>query len=258
MNKYALITGASSGIGKSLALQLAARGYQLLLTSRSEDKLKELADLIRNEYGMDAQYYAVDLSKESAPARLSSWCTSLSISPDILINNAGYGLWGNFDNLGLDEQVNMHRLNTEAVIRLTYGILPLLKQHKKSYILNISSTAAYQPVPTLAIYAAGKSFVLSFSRALRFELKDSQVSVSCLCPGPTATGFAHRAGLDALAKLAEKFNMSPDRVAKDGINGLLKGKSEIIPGFLNRLSAFGARHAPDALVDWVTSRLYKA
>ena len=257
MDKYALITGASSGIGKSLALQLAERGYHLLLTSRSEEKLKELADLIHNEYGVRALYYAVDLSEESAPVRLNAWCASLSISPNILINNAGFGLWGNFDGLGLDEQVNMHRLNTEAIIRLTYTILPLLKQHKKSYLLNISSTAAYQPVPTLALYAAGKSFVLSFSRALRYELKDTQVSVSCLCPGPTATGFAHRAGLDALAKLAEKFNMSPDRVAKEGINGLLNGKSEIIPGFLNRVSAFGARHAPDALVDWVTSRLYK-
>ena len=257
MNKYALITGASSGIGRSLACQLASRGYNVLLTSRSENKLKEFAALIHNEYGVDALYYAVDLSEESAPARISSWCTSLAILPNILVNNAGYGLWGSFDKLDLDGQVNMHRLNTEAVIRLTYAVLPLLKQHDQSYILNISSTAAYQPVPTLALYAAGKSFVLSFSRALRFELKDSQVSVSCLCPGPTATGFAHRAGLDALAKLAEKFNMSPDRVANDGLNGLFKRKAEIIPGLLNRLSAFGARHAPDTVVDWVTSRLYK-
>jgi len=258
MKKYALVTGASSGIGKSLALQLAARGYTVLLTARSEERLKELADLIATQYNVESLYLPLDLSAESAAKSLSNWCADLAVVPNVLVNNAGYGLWGNFTELNLDEQVNMHRLNTEAVIRLSFAILPLLKQHKQSYILNVSSTAAYQPVPTLGVYAAGKSFVLSFSRALRAELKGSAVSISCLCPGPTATGFAHRAGLDALAKLAEKFNMSPDLVAAEGLKGLFKGKAEIIPGFLNRFSAFGAIHAPDALVNWVTSRLYKA
>ena len=120
----------------------------------------------------------------------------------------------------------------------------------------MASTAAYQAVPTLAVYAATKAFVLSFSRALRIELKDV-VSVSCLCPGPTDTGFAHRAGMDAIADLAEKFNMQPGEVAKIGLEGMFNKKAEIIPGLLNKLSAIGSRHLNKALIERIASGLYK-
>lgn len=257
MNKYALVTGASSGIGRSFALQLAAKGYNLMLIARSESKLEELAEHIRLNHKVEANFLTLDLSKENAAARIKQWCDELNIAPSVLINNAGYGLWGDFPVLDLEEQVNMHRLNTEALVRLTYMMLPLLAENKKSYILNVSSTAAFQAVPTLSIYAASKAFVLSFSRALHYEFRQTRISVSCLCPGPTDTGFAKRAGLDALADLAEKFNMSADEVAAAGLSGLFKGKAEIIPGALNKISAAVVRHAPKKIIERLAASLYK-
>jgi len=249
MDSYAIVTGASKGIGKEVSILLRKRGYKLILVARSATELQQLAEELRE----DTLYYAIDLSEPGAAKKVAEFCKELPVS--ILINNAGYGLWGNFDAGDLQHQLNMLQLNINAVIELTYYLLPQLEK-QPSYILNISSTAAYQAVPTLAVYAATKSFVLSFSRALRIELKDA-VSVSCLCPGPTNTGFAHRAGMDALADLAEKFNMQPYEVAKIGLEGMFNKKAEIVPGFLNKLSAFGARHINKALIERFTAGLYK-
>jgi len=257
MKKYALVTGASSGIGRAFALQLAQKGYHVMLTARSGPNLKGLAEYIRSNYKAGANFLALDLSKVNAAAQIKQWCDELDIAPSILINNAGFGLWGDFPALDLEEQINMHRLNTEALIRLTHNMLPLLAENERSYILNVSSTAAYQAVPTLSVYAASKAFVLSFSRALRYELKQTGISVSCLCPGPTDTGFAKRAGLDALAELAEKFNMSADDVAAAGLKGLFKGKAEIIPGTLYKISAAVVRHAPKKIIEHLAAGLYK-
>lgn len=257
MKGYALITGASSGIGRSLAIKLAQQGFDLLLTARSEDKIKELAQQTTTQHGVKAEYLPLDLSKEDAPAAIADWCSRLKINPALLINNAGYGLWGNFDALDLNEELNMHRLNTESLIKLTYLLLPLLKANPKSYILNVASTAAYQAVPTLAVYSATKAFVLIFSRGLRMELKDSGVIVSCLCPGPTDTGFTKRAGMDAMAEVAEKFNMDADEVAAIALKGLFKGKAEIVPGLLNKLSVIGVRHLPKALPERIAAKLYQ-
>ena len=257
MNKYALVTGASSGIGRAFALQLAQKGYHVMMTARSKPNLKDLAEYIRSKYKVGANVLPLDLAKVNAAAQIRQWCDELDIAPSILINNAGFGLWGDFPALDLEEQVNMHRLNTEALVRLTHTMLPVLAENKKSYILNVSSTAAFQAVPTLGVYAASKAFVLSFSRALRYELKQTGISVSCLCPGPTNTGFAKRAGLEALADLAEKFNMSPDDVAAAGLNGLFKGKAEIIPGAFNKISAAVIRHAPRKIIERLAASLYK-
>lgn len=257
MNDYALVTGASKGIGKAFALLLAKSGYNLLLVARSETDLRELSEFIQKEHRVKALYLATDLSTDTAALQVSDWCTEHTNQLSVLINNAGYGLWGNFAEMPIAEQLNMLNLNLNVVIQLTHHLLPLLSQQKQAYILNISSTAAYQAVPTLALYAASKSFVLSYSRALRYELKESPVSVSCLCPGPTATGFSSRAGMDALADLAEKFNMSPEDVAEIGLKGLFRKKAEIVPGFLNKLSAFGATHLPKSLIERITANLYK-
>ena len=257
MNNYALVTGASKGIGKAFALLLAKSGYNLLLVARSETDLRELSELIEKEHQVKAFYLATDLSTDTAATQVADWCAIHTNQLSVLINNAGYGLWGNFDKMSLSEQLNMLNLNLNVVIQLTHHLLPTLSQQNNAYILNISSTAAYQAVPTLALYAASKSFVLSYSRALRYELKNSPVSVSCLCPGPTATGFSSRAGMDALADLAEKFNMSPEDVAEIGLKGLFRKKAEIVPGFLNKLSAFGATHLPKSLIERITANLYK-
>jgi short-subunit dehydrogenase len=256
LKEYALITGASGGIGKAMVILLAQKGYSLLLISRSAHDLGVLAQEIRDQYQVSVEFLATDLSHVNAAEEVATWCHSVTPSLTILINNAGYGLWGDFEQLNLAEQQNMLRLNISTVTDLTHHLLPLLKKQEQTYILNVSSTAAYQAVPTLALYAASKAFILSYSRALRYELKDSVVSVSCLCPGPTATGFADRAGMSALADLADKFNMQPAEVAVIGIKGMFGKKTEIIPGFLNQLSAFGARHLPKSLIERITAKLY--
>lgn len=259
MNEYALITGASRGIGKSMAILLAARGYNLLLTARSESELKELSADIQSQYQVNVLYFAADLSAVEAASKIKTWCTDHNVTDiSVLINNAGYGLWGNFEKLDIKEQMNMLQLNINAVVELTYLLLPVLKKQKKAYILNVASTAAYLAMPTLALYAASKTFILSYSRALTAELKNTSVSVSCLCPGPTDTGFATRAGMDVLAELADKFNMPADLVAATGLKGMFNKKTEIIPGFLNKLSYFGAKHLPKSLIERVTARLYKS
>ncbi|SHH03131.1 SDR family NAD(P)-dependent oxidoreductase [Pedobacter caeni] len=256
MDKYALVTGASKGIGREIALLLARAGYHLLLVARSEAELQQVAKLA-SEYKVNAFYLPIDLSMKDAAEEVATWCKNKAPSLSILINNAGYGVWGNFDQLALADQMNMLKLNVDVVLELSHHLLPVLKQQEQAYILNISSTAAYQAVPTLSLYAASKTFILSYSRALRYELKDSSVSVSCLCPGPTATGFSSRAGMDALAELAEKFNMAAEVVAKIGLKGMFSKKAEIIPGFLNKISAFGTRFLPKSLIERITARLYQ-
>ena len=256
MDQYALITGASKGIGKSIATELAGLGYKLMLVARSEAELKSLAGQLQQEYKITAKYLAIDLSAENAVSDVANWCKSQTSSLNILINNAGYGLWGNFEQLAIADQLNMLQLNVNAVVALTHHLLPVLKTQKQSYVLNIASTAAYQALPTLAVYAASKAFTLSYSRALRFELQDSTVSVSCLCPGPTETGFASRAGMDALTALAEKFNTPPQAVAAAGLKGMFNKKAEIIPGFVNKISAIGSTLLPKSLIESISARLF--
>ena len=257
MDDYALITGAGRGIGKELATQLAQRGYNLLLVARSIGDLESLAQTVEADYQVKALCLSADLSADGAALTVADWCKTLGVPVSILINNAGYGLWGNFDELDLAAQSNMLKLNINTLVELTHYMLLLLKQQSEAYVLNVSSTAAYQAVPSLAIYSASKAFVLSFSRALRYEQKEGNVSVTCLCPGPTATGFAQRAGMEALQELAEKFNMLPAEVAHLGLKAMFGKKAEVVPGFLNRVSAAAARHVNKGLVERITAGLYK-
>jgi len=257
---YALITGASKGIGKELAESFAKRKYNLLLVARTEKLLAETADKLQKNYGITANYLAIDLSTPNAAATIIDWCKKGGYDINVLVNNAGYGLHGAFEVVSLEEQLNMMQLNMNTCVQLTYLALPLLKQHKgKSYILNIASTAAYQAVPYLGIYSATKSFVLSFSRAIRQELKDTNVSVTCLSPGAVETYFMERAGMDKVKKIAKqaaKFNMQADVVAEFGVNAMLKGKSEVIPGFGNKVGAYANRFLPKSIVEGVAKGLY--
>jgi len=257
---YALITGASKGIGKEFAISLAKRKYSLLLIARTEKLLSELATELQNKYGVTVQYYAIDLSAKDAAKNIIEWCKKGGYDVSILMNNAGYGLHGAFEKVALAEQLNMMQLNMGTLVQLTHYALPLLKQYKgKSYILNVASTAAYQAVPYLGIYSATKSFVLSFTRAIRQELKGSNVSVTCLSPGTVETHFMERAGMDKvkkIAKQADKFNMQPDDVAEFGIHAMLKGKAEVIPGFANKVGAYSSRLLPKNLIEGVAKGLY--
>lgn len=254
---YALVTGASKGIGKEIALQLAQKGYNLLLSARSEQELVQLAAEIKEKHKVQASWFIADLSKPGTAKELADWASRETDNLTVLINNAGFGVWGSFDKLELAAQLEMIQLNVNAVLELTHHLLPSLKSKKQSYILNVASTAAYQAMPTMALYAASKSFILSYSRAISYELKDSNVSVSCLSPGPTATGFGSRAGLDAFAALADKFNMPASLVAQIGLKGMFNKKTEIIAGFLNKASAFGANLLPKAIVERISANLYR-
>ncbi|HEX8659064.1 MAG TPA: SDR family NAD(P)-dependent oxidoreductase, partial [Hymenobacter sp.] len=154
---YALVTGASRGIGRALALLLAQRGYDLLLVARSEDQLKELAQEIGQKYQHQAHVLALDLAAPDAAEKVAAWARQQTDELAVLVNNAGYGLWGRFEQLGLAEQQNMLQLNMHLPVALTHALLPALHQVPKAYVLNVSSTAAYQAVPSLALYAASKA-----------------------------------------------------------------------------------------------------
>jgi short-subunit dehydrogenase len=255
---YALVTGASRGIGRSIALQLAQRGYDLLLVARSEDQLTALAQEIGQQHQRQARVLALDLAAPDAAAAVATWAAQQTDQLAVLVNNAGYGLWGRFEQLRLPEQLNMLQLNMMLPVALTHALLPALRQVPNAYVLNVASTAAYQAVPSLTLYAASKAFLLSFSRGLRYELKDTRVSVTCLSPGATTTGFGDRAGMGAeLQQVANKVSMTADAVAEAAVAGMLAGDAEIIPGVLNKVSAGLTSVVPKGIVEKIAAGIYE-
>jgi len=257
MKPYALITGASKGIGKSIVYELAKQGYPLLLVARSEADLKTLSDDIQAKYGVNVSFLSIDLSTNGASLKVTDWIKMNKYPLGFLVNNAGYGVWGDFSQSSLNGQLDMMQLNMNVIVELSHLLIPILSQERQAYILNISSTAAYQAVPTLAVYSATKAFVLSFTRALRFELAQTSISVTCFSPGPVDTGFAARAGLDPFNKMAEKFNMQPDEVAKIAVKAMFSKKSEVIPGFTNIISVYANRILPKAFIEKTAAGIYK-
>lgn len=255
---YALITGASKGIGKAIALELAAKKYNVLLVARSEDALKNLCSEIENEFNVKADFLAIDLSESNSPEEVLNWVKSKNIDLSVLVNNAGYGLSGYFEKYPLEETLNMMQLNMQALVKFTSCFLPELKKTKQSYILNVASTAAYQSVPGLSTYAATKSFVLSFSRGLHQEFKGTNVSITCLSPGATDTDFVKRANLGEKGlKAAEKVNMTPKDVARIGLSAMFNKKPEVVAGAVNKLGTFLAWLLPKNIVEKVAMSAYK-
>lgn len=252
----AVITGASQGIGQAMAERLAELGAELFLVARNTDKLKAVAQLCKQKGAKKAEIFSADLSDPESWTKVVEACKTAGVSPNVLINNAGYGLWGDFESLGLDEQLKNLNLNVSSVVSLTHQFLPVLKQNKPAFLMNVSSTSAYQAVPTFSVYAASKSFVLSFTRALHHELVDLGVSVSCLVPGATDTGFIDRAGLQHAAEKAKKVSMTADAVAKSAIDGMLAGKMEIVPGFINQFSAQMVPMLPKGMIERIARSIY--
>ena len=250
----ALVTGASQGIGAAIARQLATRGSSLLLVARTQNKLETVAEECRKLGAQDVKILALDLSHAENWTQIIQTASHMQI--DVLVNNAGYGLWGNFSDSDLGELQKNMRLNMDSLVMLTHKLLPVLKKHSRSYILNVSSTTAYQAIPTFAVYAATKSFVLMWSRAIHHELKRSGVIVSALVPGTTDTGFINRAGLQHMTEAAKKVSMTADEVAKIGLDGLFKGKIEVIPGFLNKISAQAVNFIPKKWVEKTAASIY--
>lgn len=241
---YALITGASKGIGKALALELAATGKSLALVARSGEMLQQLSAEISLDYKIDVKTLALDLLSPKASERVYEWCLENNIQIDLLINNAGLGVYGKFTDTSIEKQVAMMQLNQEVLVRLTYAFIPMLQKQKNANILNVSSTAAYQCMPFFSAYAASKSFVLSFSRAIREELKPKNINVSCLCPGPTDSQFFEVAGYEGTGNDISYVKMTPKAVARAALNGLEYKYAVIIPGFSNKLGAIFSKILP--------------
>ncbi|WP_035567286.1 SDR family NAD(P)-dependent oxidoreductase [Hymenobacter sp. IS2118] len=255
---YALVTGASRGIGRAISLLLAQRGYDLLLVARSQDQLTALAQEIGATHQRQARVLALDLAAPGAADAVAAWAQQQTDQLAVLVNNAGYGLWGRFEALSLPDQQNMLQLNMALPVALTHLLLPALHQVPQAYVLNVASTAAYQAVPSLALYAASKAFLLSFSRGLRYELKATNVSVTCLCPGATTTSFADRAGMGAeLQATANKVSMTAEAVAEIAVAGLLAGEAEVVPGVLNKVSAGLTSFVPKGIVEKIAAGIYE-
>ncbi len=254
----ALITGASKGIGRAIADQLAARGLDIWLVARNEVQLQQAALEIESKYGVKTRYLVADLSQAGASQKLLDWVESEGAELEVLVNNAGYGLSGPFEQYTLDDHRNMMQVNMSAVVELTYLFLPLLRKRSRSYILNIASSAGYQATPYLSLYAATKAFVRLFSRGLRRELKKSPVSVTCVNPGATDTAFNDRAQIGQKGRdLAKKVQMSSDDVAKLAVQALYARKAEVITGFVNKLGAFLVWLLPKSVIENSAAKIYQ-
>ncbi len=249
----ALITGASSGIGDALARELAQRKCDVVLVARSAGKLRALADELTRTHGVKATVIAADLTAPGATTYVAEATRAVG-RLDVLVNNAGFATFGLFAENKLDEEIEEIRLNVEALTDLTKRFLPEIIA-ARGRILNVASTAAFQPGPMMAVYYATKAYVLSFSEALWYELRPRGVSVTCLCPGPTKTGFQSRAGQEGV-RLLEVGLMSAEAVAIAGVNGLFSGKRVVVPGLSNRLGAWLVHFSPTRLVLGVISWLH--
>ena len=250
--KTALVTGASSGIGRELAELCARDGYDLVLVARREDRLRLLQEAWSKRYAVQVRVLPMDLSDPSAPQRLFNELTGTSV--DILINSAGFGSYGPFVESDPAQQIEMIQVNVAALTHLTRLFLPPMLRRGEGRILNLASTAAFQPGPLMAVYYATKAFVLSFSEALSEELRGSGVTVTALCPGSTATEFQARAALERSGLL--RFGLMDVRpVAEAGYRAMLQGKAIIVPGTLNRVVASLVGVVPRSLVRRTVKRL---
>jgi len=238
----ALITGASAGLGVDFARQLSAQGKQLVLVARRRDRLDALAAELGNTRAVE-----MDLSEAGAADRLMADLAAHGEQADLLVNNAGFGLTGRFAELDGRRQRQMIDLNCGALIELAHAVLPAMIERKQGRILNVASTAAFQPGPGMAVYFATKAFVLSFSEALHEEVKRHGVTVSALCPGPTATEFGEVAGFGQ-SDLLDKVAADSASVVRAGLAGLDNGKAVIIPGVMNKSTAQAHRFFPRSWV----------
>jgi short-subunit dehydrogenase len=242
MNKVALITGASAGLGVEFARQLSERGHRLVLAARRKERLDALA----KELGK-ARAVSIDLSKKDSAAKLLADLEANGETVDLLVNNAGFGLIGRFAELDPGRERQMIDLNVGTLTDLCRAVAPQMIARKSGAILNVASTAAFQPGPKMAVYFATKAFVLSLTEALHEELKPHGVNVSCLCPGPTRTEFGDVAGFGGNG-MFDKVAMEAPEVVEAGLDGLDSNQAVVIPGIINKVGAFSGRFAPRSVV----------
>ena len=254
-SQTALITGASTGIGRELAKLFAKDHYSLVLVARNGARLAEFADELQRQFGISATSFPLDLSTSPAPQFLFDQLAREQITIDVLVNNAGYGRLGAFAEVPIEESMGQIALNVTALTHLTRVFLGAMLERNSGKILNVASTAGFQPGPTMAVYYATKAYVISFSEALADELRQTGISVTCLCPGATDTGFQIRTGTENTNLFRRMRPMDAKKVALDGYRGLMKGKPLVISGFRNWLLAESLRMAPRRLVTAVSRKV---
>lgn len=251
----ALITGASSGIGEEFARQLAARGANLVLVARTEVKLAQLCAELGARHGIEAQYVALDLAEAEAAARLFAETERRGVRVETLINNAAFGAMGDFIELELERQLRMIDLNIRSLVALTHLYLKPMRARGRGEIINVASTAAYQPVPYMSVYAATKAFVLSFSEALWAENRPYGVHVMALCPGPTETNFFAAAGVESRAPF--RAMQKPSDVVRTALAALERRQSSVVSGWGNYLLVQSERLFPRAAIARAIARALK-
>ncbi len=243
MKQTVLITGASGGIGGEFANLFAKDNFNLVLVARHKKTLSAVAQELRNTYKTEVTVIVKDLTLPHSPKEIHDELHKKNITIDVLINNAGFGDRGFFKDTNIQEQLDMIQINVSALTYLTRLFLVDMLQLKRGKILNVASTAAFQPGPTMAVYFATKAFVLSFSEALSNEMKGTGVTVTALCPGPTKTGFEKRAKTNFGSRV-----MRADEVARIGYKALMNGRSVVVAGFMNNLKTVGVRLLPRDIV----------
>jgi hypothetical protein len=252
MEKWALLTGASTGIGRELAEVCAGEGWNQVLVARNQDRLKIVAEELRAVHKVQTRILPVDLSATGAAEKIFAALKDVPIS--LLVNNAGFGTYGAFAESTFSEQSEMIQVNVAALTQLTRLFMKPMLERSNGRILNVASTAAFQPGPKVSVYYASKAFVFSFSYALADELQGTGVTVTALCPGMTKTEFQKRANM----KEGGPFGlMSARTVAEQGFHGMMRGKRVVIPGIMNRVGAFVARRVPLRLTSMVVRRVHE-
>jgi short-subunit dehydrogenase len=254
MAKTALITGASLGIGYELAKLFARDKHALVLVARSGDKLQEIAEELKHLGSPQVTVIVKDLAELEAPDEIFAETERRKLQIDFLVNNAGFGERGPFLKTNLDNELEMVQVNIVALMHLTKLYLPGMVQRRFGRIMQVASTAAFQPGPFMAVYYASKAFVLSFSEALWEELSGTGVTVTALCPGATETGFAARAGM-LNSKLFNMRVMNVKAVVEEGYRAMMEGQSLVVTGLRNRLMAFSIRLAPRSVVRKIVRRI---
>jgi uncharacterized protein len=254
----ALVTGASAGIGQEIARQLAARGHGLTLVARRQELLDRLASGLSAEHGVQVDVFPCDLADAGARDALAASVGGLGRDIEILVNNAGFGTYGSFAESDRERQIGQVRLNVEALVDLTSRYLPGMIERGRGTVVQLASTAAFQPLPHNATYSATKAFVLHQTEAIHTELKGTGVTITAVCPGPVKTEFAEAAGLaEAAESVPDVAWSSAEAVAKAALKAAEAGKRSVIPGVGNQIGAIAGRHAPRSFLLPAVSRVYR-
>lgn len=258
--KTALVTGASGGIGEVFARELAARGMNLVLVARSEGKLRGLAEELSRNHGVKVHVQPTDLSRPGAAAALHAACKAQSLAVDLLLNNAGFGTFGQFETIAAERETELIQVNVTALVEMCHAFIPdMLARGPGVAVVNVASSAGFQPTPYFATYGASKAFVLSFSEALWAEYRGRGLHVLAVCPGATRTGFFDASQSEEL-KQHSFFNslmMTSEEVVKQSLRALERGKHYIINGWMNYLMAHSARTSPRFMVALVSKFFMK-